>query len=127
MSVPIVTPHPTHTLGVCPPVGVSVTSFSTGFVAGDFNFGNVNWGGCPGASNPTFDTQGNECVDIKEGATANVVEHNDCTGQKDPESAGFDSRGSGNVFRFNASYANLGAGVRLGGDSEADGAAAAAA
>ncbi|MEJ7732417.1 MAG: hypothetical protein WKG00_24830 [Polyangiaceae bacterium] len=69
----------------------------------------------------TFDTQGNECVDIKEAATANIVEHNDCTGQKDPESAGFDSRGSGNTFRFNQSHGNLGAGVRLGGDGEGDG------
>ena len=48
-----------------PPIaaaGYTVTSFSTGFVAGDFNFGNVNWGGCPGASNPTFDTQGNVLI-----------------------------------------------------------------
>lgn len=68
-----------------------------------------------------LDTQGNECVDIKEAATRNVVEDNVCTGQKDPESAGFDSRGSGNVFRRNQSFGNLGAGVRLGGDAETDG------
>lgn len=62
-----------------------------------------------------INTQGNECVDIKEGSTANIVEHNDCTGQKDRESAGFDSRADGNVFRNNKSYSNLGAGVRIGG------------
>jgi hypothetical protein len=69
----------------------------------------------------TFDTQGNECVDIKEGASGNLVEHNSCTGQKDENSAGFDSRGNGNVFRYNESYNNLGAGIRLGGDTKNDG------
>jgi hypothetical protein len=66
-------------------------------------------------------TNGNECVDIKEGASANVVEFNDCTGQRDPESAGFDARGNGNVFRYNRSSGNAGGGIRLGGDTEADG------
>jgi hypothetical protein len=68
-----------------------------------------------------FDTQGNECVDIKESATGNVVEGNSCTGQRDAESGGFDSRGSGNIFRANQSYGNTGAGIRLGGDSASDG------
>ncbi|MBC8162040.1 MAG: right-handed parallel beta-helix repeat-containing protein [Roseiflexaceae bacterium] len=68
-----------------------------------------------------FNTQGNECVDIKEAATNNIVENNTCTGQKDPNSAGFDSRGSGNIFRYNTSYGNVGAGVRLGGDTATDG------
>ena len=35
--------------------GYTVTPFATGFVARNFSFGNVNWGGCPGASNPAFD------------------------------------------------------------------------
>ena len=69
----------------------------------------------------TFDTQGNECVDIKEASSANLVERNTCTGQRDPESGGFDARGSGNIFRLNQSYGNAGAGVRLGGDSTTDG------
>lgn len=69
----------------------------------------------------TFDTQGNECVDIKEAATANLVEYNDCTGQRDPNSAGFDSRGNSNIFRYNESYDNAGAGIRLGGDTASDG------
>jgi hypothetical protein len=69
----------------------------------------------------TFNTQGNECVDIKEAATANIVEFNTCTGQKDTESAGFDSRGSGNIFRNNESFGNLGAVIRFGGDTAADG------
>ncbi|HVF69797.1 MAG TPA: right-handed parallel beta-helix repeat-containing protein [Xanthomonadales bacterium] len=69
----------------------------------------------------TFDTQGNECVDIKEASTANIIERNTCTGQKDPESGGFDSRGNGNVFRDNTTYGNLGAGIRLGGDTASDG------
>jgi hypothetical protein len=65
--------------------------------------------------NNTFDTRGNECVDIKEGSSGNVVERNRCTGQRDKNSAGLDSRGSGNVFRYNAVYGSKGAGVRLGG------------
>src|SRR6266508_1842739 len=46
-----------------------------------------------------FDTQGNECVDIKESTTGNVIEGNSRTGQRDSESGGFASRGSGNIFR----------------------------
>lgn len=68
-----------------------------------------------------IDTQGNECVDIKENSTANLVERNDCTGQRDPNSAGLDARGSGNTFRANRSHHNLGAGVRVGGDTPTDG------
>ncbi|MEU9734800.1 DUF1565 domain-containing protein [Streptomyces sp. NPDC048002] len=68
-----------------------------------------------------IDTQGNECVDIKENSTANLVEHNDCTGQRDPNSAGLDARGSGNTFRANRSHHNVGAGVRVGGDTPTDG------
>ncbi|WP_225040055.1 hypothetical protein WGT02_29065 (plasmid) [Rhizobium sp. T1470] len=66
-------------------------------------------------------TAGNECVDIKEGSSGNIVEKNSCTGQKDPNSGGFDSRGNGNVFRYNLVYDVVGAGVRLGGDEETDG------
>ncbi|TCC58851.1 DUF1565 domain-containing protein [Kribbella pittospori] len=69
----------------------------------------------------TIATDGNECVDVKENSTANVVENNDCTAQKDPESGGLDARGSGNTFRNNTIHGNTGAGVRLGGDTETDG------
>lgn len=68
-----------------------------------------------------IDTQGNECVDIKENSTANLVEGNLCTGQQDPQSAGFDARGSGNTFRHNIAHNNLGAGLRFGGDTPTDG------
>lgn len=71
--------------------------------------------------NNTFVTNGNECVDIKEGSERNVVEFNDCTGQRDPHSGGFDARGKENTFRYNRSYGNAGAGIRLGGDTAADG------
>ena len=68
-----------------------------------------------------FDTRGNECVDIKEGASHNLVEHNECTGQRDKNSAGMDSRGSRNIFRYNLIRDNAGAGIRLGGDTAKDG------
>jgi hypothetical protein len=38
--------------------GFALTPFATGFFAQNFFFGNVNWGGCPGASNPTFAPSG---------------------------------------------------------------------
>lgn len=68
-----------------------------------------------------FDTQGNECVDIKEGANNNIIEFNKCTGQKDSNSGGMDSRGEANTFRFNEIFGNSGAGIRLGGDENNDG------
>jgi Right handed beta helix region len=62
-----------------------------------------------------------ECVDIKEGASGNRVENNECTGGQDPDGAGFSARGSGNVFRNNTSSGHKGAGIRLGGDKKGDG------
>ncbi len=62
-----------------------------------------------------IDTQGNECVEAKEGTEHNIIEYNVCTGQKDSNSGGIVSRGKGNVIRYNEIYGNAGAGVRLGG------------
>ncbi|MEM7126141.1 MAG: DUF1565 domain-containing protein [Chloroflexota bacterium] len=62
-----------------------------------------------------METLGNECVEAKEGATNNIIEYNECTGQMDPESAGIVSRGSGNIIRYNKVYGSVGAGVRVGG------------
>ncbi|MEZ4731645.1 MAG: extracellular solute-binding protein [Caldilineaceae bacterium] len=62
-----------------------------------------------------INTQGNECVEAKEGSSANLIEYNTCTGQLDPDSAGIGSRGNGNIIRYNRVYGNVGAGVRLGG------------
>ena len=64
----------------------------------------------------TFHTYGNECVDIKEGSTGNLVEDNICAYQMDSNSGCFDSRGSGNTFRHNDISDCVGAGVRVGGD-----------
>ena len=49
-------------------------------------------------------TSGNECVDIKEGATGNVIEDNICSHQLDTESGCYDSRGDGNTFRYVRMY-----------------------
>src|SRR5262249_29648889 len=38
--------------------GYTVTPFSNGFLAKNFFYSNVNWGGCPGASNPAFGVGG---------------------------------------------------------------------
>lgn len=82
----------------------------------DVDASNENW-----IHDNRIDTQGNECVDIKEGSSGNIIEKNICTGQKDPQSAGLDSRGNGNIFRENESFGNVGAGIRLGGDTQDDG------
>ena len=62
-----------------------------------------------------IDTQGNECVEAKEGTERNVIEYNICTGQKDPNSGGIVSRGKANIIRYNEIHGSVGAGVRLGG------------
>ncbi|CAB1113419.1 unnamed protein product [Ectocarpus sp. CCAP 1310/34] len=64
----------------------------------------------------TFRTYGNECVDIKEGSANNLVEHNVCEQQVDPNSGCFGSRGSDNTFRWNEIAECKGAGIRVGGE-----------
>ncbi len=71
--------------------------------------------------NNRIETQANECVDIKEGSEYNVVENNVCSGQLDPDSAGFDSRGNYNFFLGNYVFNTRGSGFRLGGDTSNDG------
>lgn len=67
-----------------------------------------------------FNTQGNECVDVKEGSHNNIIEYNNCTGQKDINSSGISIRGDNNTIRNNVVYSNLGAGIRLGGNKVGD-------
>jgi hypothetical protein len=62
-----------------------------------------------------INTQGNECAEVKEGGSGNIIEENDCTGGQDPEAAGFAARGDGNIFRYNRSYGHAGGGLRFGG------------
>lgn len=38
--------------------GFTLTPFANGFVAKNFFYSGVNWGGCPGATNPAFDSAG---------------------------------------------------------------------
>lgn len=68
--------------------------------------------------NNVFHTNGNECVDIKEGSTGNKVYANSCTGQRDSQSAGFNSAGNGNSFYNNQVYGNVGSGFRFGSDMD---------
>jgi hypothetical protein len=70
----------------------------------------------------TIDTQGAECVDIKEAARDNVVEFNTCTGQqpRNGNSGAMESRGPSNTFRFNHIHHNAAAGIRIGGDQPGD-------
>lgn len=68
-----------------------------------------------------IDTQGAECVNIKEASTGNTIEGNTCTGQRDPNSGGLNVQGNDNVLRDNEVYGNVGAGIRLGGATRTDG------
>ena len=43
--------------------------------------------------------RGNKCVDLKEGASFNVAEYNECSEQLHDESGCYDSRGNDNTFR----------------------------
>jgi hypothetical protein len=62
-----------------------------------------------------------ECIDVKEGATGNVVEGNDCSGSRDPVGGAISVRGNGNTVRANVIHDVAGAGVRLGGADDDDG------
>ena len=65
-----------------------------------------------------INSQGNECVDLKEGTTGNRIFNNDCTGQRDEKSAGFNSAGNGNIFYNNTVHDNAGSGFRFGSNRE---------
>ncbi|CAM9939244.1 unnamed protein product [Ectocarpus sp. 6 AP-2014] len=86
-------------------IGTSSTQWTNGE---DTCNGNV-------VSRNLISTSGNECVDIKEGSSGNVIEDNFCSDQLDAESGCYDSRGDGNTFRYNVGSECTGAGVRLGG------------
>lgn len=47
--------------------GYQLTPFATGFDAGPFFFANVNWNGCPGASNPAFSATASFMTNFKTG------------------------------------------------------------
>lgn len=66
----------------------------------------------------TFRTYGNECIDVKEGSTNNLIEYNVCEQQRDPNSGGFDLRGNSNIVRNNKISSCDGAAVRVGGDKD---------
>lgn len=47
----------------------------------------------------TIATYGNECVEVKEGSTGNIIEYNICSNQEDADSGCFCSRGDSNTIR----------------------------
>ena len=54
-------------------------------------------------SENTILTCGNECVEVKEGSSGNVIEHNSCFEQRDEESGCYCSRGDNNIIRWSVS------------------------
>lgn len=70
-------------------VGTSSTQWTDGPDGSNYNI----------ISRNVMSPHGNECIDVKESATGNVIEDNDCADQMDYDSGCYGSRGSGNVFR----------------------------
>jgi hypothetical protein len=72
--------------------------------------------------NNVIDTQGAECVEMKESARGNEIAFNTCTGElpRNATSGAMTSRGPGNTFHHNKIYGNAGAGLRVGGDRPGD-------
>lgn len=68
-----------------------------------------------------IESHGSECVDVKEGSSFNIIEYNSCKYQKDLNVGGISIRGNNNTVRYNHVSSNLGAGIRLGGDTDLDG------
>ena len=62
-----------------------------------------------------IDTQGNECIEVKEGSSLVRIEANRCSGQLDPASGGISLRGDLNTVRDNEIKNNRGVGIRVGG------------
>ncbi|WP_018693050.1 right-handed parallel beta-helix repeat-containing protein [Algicola sagamiensis] len=63
---------------------------------------------------------GSECIDIKEGANLNRIEHNLCLNSLDDASGGISIRSSQNLVQFNLVIGSKGAGIRIGGDTPQD-------
>lgn len=55
---------------------------------------NGNW-----VSGNTIATYGNECVEVKEGSSHNIIEDNVCSNQRDENSGCFCARGDENIIR----------------------------
>lgn len=68
-----------------------------------------------------IESHGSECIDVKEGSRFNLIEFNSCKYQKDLNVGGISIRGTNNTIRHNYVVSNLGAGIRLGGDTFMDG------
>ncbi len=68
-----------------------------------------------------IESHGSECIDVKEGSSFNIIEHNSCKYTKDLNVGGISIRGNNNTVRYNHVVSNLGAGIRLGGDTVLDG------
>ncbi|CAM9999971.1 unnamed protein product, partial [Laminaria digitata] len=64
----------------------------------------------------TMRSYGNECVDVKEGSSHNLIENNVCEKQMDESSGCFGLRGSDNTIRWNEIADCKGAGIRMGGN-----------
>ena len=48
----------------------------------------------------TILTCANECVEVKEGSSGNVIKHNSCAEQRDDDPGCFCSRGDDNTIRY---------------------------
>ncbi len=82
----------------------------------EIDHSNQNW-----IHHNIIESHGSECIDVKEGSSFNIIEYNSCMYQKDLNVGGISIRGNNNTIRYNHVVSNLGAGIRLGGDTNLDG------
>lgn len=68
-----------------------------------------------------LDAQSAKCIETREHSSHVLIEYNDCRGHLDPDAAGINIRGNRNLIRYNTVYDGTGAGIRLGGETEAFG------
>lgn len=68
---------------------------------GGIQLDNLGLDGCNGnlIAGNTIATYGNECVEVKEGSSDNIIEYNVCSNQRDENSGCFCSRGDSNIIR----------------------------
>jgi hypothetical protein len=82
----------------------------------EIDHSNQNW-----IHHNIIESHGSECIDVKEGSSFNIIEYNSCMYEKDLNVGGISIRGNNNTIRYNHVVSNLGAGIRLGGDTILDG------
>lgn len=63
-----------------------------------------------------INTCGNECIEVNQGSSGNLIEDNDCSNQRDAQAGCYGSRGDDNTIRYDEKKQNIPAHSVVGGD-----------